>query len=143
MDFLHAKRPPRGGACSPAGGRREGRNLPYSPTLGGAFMSQNLGRLPKEDFSSRTFRIVRTPYFFIGAKKNGTDRMRVGIVVSKAVHKSAVRRNFLRRQAKDILAGAAFPGMDFLVVMSPVAKDLTKKNLRATLKKTIAASAKR
>ncbi len=80
-----------------------------------------------------------TPYFSLGMKRNKLERRRAGVVIGKAVNKSAVKRNFWRRQAKTVFAASAAPGNDFLMVaFSPINK-LTKEQFHAALEKAIAA----
>ncbi len=101
-------------------------------------MSQIPNRLPKEEFESRTFRIARTPYFSFRAKRNGLQKQRVGVIVGKAVHKSAVKRNFWRRQAKVVSADLIMPGNDFLIIFFPKINELTKQEFRQALTKAAA-----
>ena len=95
-------------------------------------------RLSKEEFQSRTFRTARTPFFSLKTKKNTVFQIRVGAIIGKAVHKSAVKRNFWRRQAKAALASFGVPGNDFLIIFFPKINELTKKEFRVALTRAIA-----
>jgi ribonuclease P protein component len=75
---------------------------------------------------------VRTPYFLLKVKNNFERAVRIGIVVGIAVHKSAVKRNFWKRQAKTALAAGGV-GRDFLLLISPKVNELTKKQFRERL----------
>jgi ribonuclease P protein component len=101
-------------------------------------MSPILSRLPKKEFESRAFKVVRTPYFSLRVKKNDLQRRRVGVIAGKAVHKSAVKRNFWRRQAKTALAELVTPGNDFLIIFFSKTNKLTKQEFRETLGEAVA-----
>lgn len=53
-------------------------------------------------------------------RENGTDSIRIGFTVSKKVHKSAVRRNRIKRRlraaAADVLPLFARPGVDYVFI---------------------------
>jgi ribonuclease P protein component len=101
-------------------------------------MSQIPNRLPKKEFESRMFKFARTPYFSLRAKRNNLQKRRVGVIVGKAVHKSAVKRNFWRRQAKMVSADLIMPGNDFLIIFFPKVNELTKQEFRRALTKAAA-----
>jgi ribonuclease P protein component len=86
--------------------------------------------------TSRTWeRSARTPYFLLRTRKSEARRKHIAVVVAKAVHKSAVKRNFLKRQAKAALHGVSENGADLLLTVSPSARTLTKKAFRAEVLK--------
>jgi len=61
-------------------------------------------------------------------------KSRIGVVVSMAVHKSAAKRNFWKRQAKAILRqNEDARGLDLLLIFSPKVNELTKKQFREKL----------
>ncbi len=95
-------------------------------------------RLPGSEFRAGAYRTARTPYFLLKVKENALGKNRVGIVVGKSVHATAVKRNLWKRQAKAGLLKAKSMGKDFLVVFSPRANELTKKQFQETLKKSVA-----
>jgi ribonuclease P protein component len=99
-------------------------------------MSPKISRLPQQEFLSRGFMAVRTPYFSLKIKKNAIKKARIGVVVGKAVHKSAVKRNFFKRQAKEVLGKSVAAGNDLLIIFSPAANKLTKKQLQEVLIKS-------
>jgi len=94
--------------------------------------------LPHQEFSSRRFRTVRTPYFSVKVKKNDGDKARIGVIVGKAAGKTAVLRNFLKRQARSAAGKAVMPGNDVLILFSPAVKNATKKDLREALRGALA-----
>jgi ribonuclease P protein component len=57
--------------------------------------------------------------------------------VGKAVHKSAVKRNFWRRQAKTVFTDLIPSGNDFLIIFSPKINELTKQEFRRALTKAV------
>jgi RNase P protein component len=58
--------------------------------------------------------------------------------VGKSVHKSAVKRNFWRRQARVVSADLIVPGNDFLMIFFPKINELTKREFREVFTKTAA-----
>ncbi|MDR3582018.1 MAG: ribonuclease P protein component [Candidatus Pacebacteria bacterium] len=101
-------------------------------------MPPRLSRLPKQEFLSRGFRVVKTPYFSLKQKKNDIQKNRFGAIIGKAVHKSAVERNFLRRQAREGISKTISSGNDILVIFAPAANKLTKRRLHEELAKAAA-----
>ena len=93
-------------------------------------MTTKIGRLPREEFHARDYRTVRAGLFLLKIKKNDIGKARVGVVVGVAVHKSAVKRNFFKRQVRSWLASAMKKGTDALVIVSPAAAKATKKQFR-------------
>lgn len=90
-------------------------------------------RLPSDQFRTKGYKTSATPFFLLKAKKNGRRDARIGVVVGVAVHRSAARRNFWKRQARETLSRMAPGGNDILIVVSPGAKRLTKKQFREEL----------
>ncbi len=80
---------------------------------------------------------MRTPYFSVKVKLNGGAAGRIGVVVGKSAGKTATKRNFLKRQARAGLRKTTVPGEDILVIVSPMAGGLTKKNLHTELVRAI------
>ena len=80
---------------------------------------------------------MRTPYFSVKVKPNNEGAGRIGVVAGKAAGKTAIKRNFLKRQARAELRKAVAPGKDLLVIVSPAAGGLTKKNLHIELMRAI------
>lgn len=103
-------------------------------------LSKNL-RLPDEEFHARAYRTLRTPHFLLKSKKNTIGNARIGVVVSMAVSKNAAKRNFWKRQTKAVLLkSAGKEPRDLLVVISPKANELTKKQFRKKLSEAVAES---
>ncbi len=75
---------------------------------------------------------------------NQSGKPRIGVVANAAVHKSAAKRNFWKRQAKTALAGlyGAGGGDDLLIILSPRVTTLTKKQFRSEVAKSAARFAK-
>ncbi len=96
-------------------------------------MSSKIKDLPHKEFSSKRFKTVRTPYFFIKIKKNESFFGRVGVVAGKSAGKTAVERNFLKRQARGVLSKNLTAGNDVLVVFLRGASDVAKKEIRQEL----------
>jgi len=101
-------------------------------------MSPSISRLPQREFLSRGFGVVKTPYFSLKTKKNALQKSRIGAVVGKTVHKSAVVRNFLKRQAAEVFKKTIRPGNDLLILFLPAVNKLTKRQLREELMKAAA-----
>jgi len=90
-------------------------------------------RLPRGEFSARGYASARTPHFSIKIKKNKPGVSRIGVIVGKAVAKSAVKRNFLKRQIKSTAKEFLKDGLDCILIAGPGAGKLTKKMLKAEL----------
>jgi ribonuclease P protein component len=101
-------------------------------------MIQKTSRLPKDEFRAKGYGTISTPYFLLKTKKNTGDIMRIGVVAGKAVHKTAVKRNFWKRQAKTGLSSIIKKGIDILMVLSANVNKATKKQFQEELKKAIA-----
>jgi ribonuclease P protein component len=86
-------------------------------------------KMPSKGAAGRE-KAVTTPYFLIkaGGKKKG-----IAVVVGLAVEKSAVKRNFWKRQTKAVLASAITSGRDVVAILSPKVKTLTKKQFKKIL----------
>lgn len=67
-------------------------------------------------------------------EKNKSETTRIGVVVSTAVHKTAVKRNFWKRQARTALSELAknfSEPQDLLLVLFPSVTKLAGKDFRA------------
>lgn len=95
-------------------------------------------RLPADQFRARGYQTIPSPFFLLKIKKNPDGRMRIGIVVGKTVHATAVKRNFWKRQAIGALASRAAAGNDILMVISPNVDRLTKKQFKEEVIKAMA-----
>lgn len=80
---------------------------------------------------------MRTPYFSIKVKLNGGVGNRIGVVAGKAAAGAATKRNFLKRQARAELQKIISSGRDFLLIISPSVKGLTKKDIHIELVRAI------
>ena len=81
---------------------------------------------------------MATPFFSLKIRANHSEKNRIGVVASVAVNKSAVKRNFWRRQTKATLMGAPAAGLDILVILSPRVEALSKKQFKKTLLDSVA-----
>jgi ribonuclease P protein component len=100
-------------------------------------MTSRIYRLPGEEFRAKGYRTISTPFFLLKVKKNSLTRFRVGVVVGKSVNKSAAKRNFWKRQVKEGFSANPLPGHDMLMMLSPNAGGLTKKQFQEALAKAI------
>lgn len=89
-----------------------------------------VSRLPYREFHSRGFRTITTPFFVLKIKKGDIKANRIGVIISVAVLKSAVRRNFWKRQAKVNFKSLPAAGNDLLVIFSKNIKNCTAKEFK-------------
>lgn len=61
--------------------------------------------------------------------------MRAAVVVGNAVSKSAARRNTWKREAREVLISLKKRPHDRIVIVSPSADKLTRREFRAELRK--------
>jgi len=94
-------------------------------------------RLPSDQFRARGYKTTPTPFFLLKTKKNSGVRARIGVVVGKSVHATAVKRNFWKRQTLAVLAPQAVGGNDILMIVSPNVNRLTKKQFKDELLKAL------
>ena len=100
-------------------------------------------RLPPSEFNARGYRTVRTPAAALKIKRNTFSENRIGVVVGAAAVKKAVRRNVLKRQAKNFFLRKEMQrNMDILVIFSSRAASLTKAQLCRELGDAYAAAGK-
>ena len=90
-------------------------------------------RLPSDQFRARGYKTISTPFFLLKTKKNFVERGRIGVVVGVSVHKTAVKRNFLKRQVLAQLKPRVPAGNDILIVVLPGANRATKKKFKEEL----------
>ena len=95
-----------------------------------------IGRLPRAEFGSREYRTVRTPWFLLKTKKNDGKGARIGVVAGKSVEKTAVKRNFWKRQSRAVLQSVLHGDQDALVIVYPGVRAATRKQFRDALMKT-------
>jgi ribonuclease P protein component len=101
-------------------------------------MIPKTSRLPKDQFRARGYKTTATPFFLLKTKNNNAGRARIGVVVGKSVHKTAVKRNFWKRQAHAGLSSLIHDERDILIMLSPNVARLTKKGFQDELAKAIA-----
>jgi len=95
-------------------------------------------RLPSDQFRARGYKTISTPFFLLKIKKNSYKAARIGVVVGVSVNKTAVKRNFWKRQARAEIALRATGGNDILMMVSPNVRCLTKKQFRKEVAKALA-----
>ena len=98
-------------------------------------MAINIARLPTDQFRAKGYKTTPTPFFLLKTKGNSGNSARIGVVVGTSVHKTAVKRNFWKRQAIGGLAAQAAAGNDILMIVLPGANRLTKKQFQEELAK--------
>jgi len=103
-------------------------------------MASKIARLPSDQFRARGYKTTPTPFFLLKKKKNQGESVRIGVVVGVSVHKTAVKRNFWKRQALRGLVPQADAGSDILIVVLPAVNRLTKKQFQEELGKAFARS---
>jgi ribonuclease P protein component len=101
-------------------------------------MATKIARLPSDQFRVRGYKTTPTPFFLLKTKKNNGASTRIGVVVGTSVHKTAVKRNFWKRQALHGLAPQADAGSDILMIVLPGVNRLTKKQFQEELTKALA-----
>jgi ribonuclease P protein component len=94
-------------------------------------------RLPRLEFQARGYDAVRTPLFSLKVKKNDDKGTRIGVVVGKSVEKTAVKRNFWKRQARAILQSVCKGNYDVMLVVQPGVRASTRKQFREALEKSL------
>jgi ribonuclease P protein component len=93
--------------------------------------------LPSDQFRAKGYKAISTPFFLLKIKKNFGENARIGIVIGKSVHKTAVKRNFWKRQVLAGLSPRAESGSDILIIVLPSINRLTKKQFKEELSKTL------
>ena len=96
-------------------------------------MPLKTARLPSDQFRAKGYRTIPTPVFLLKTKKNAVGSARIGVVVGVSVHKTAVKRNFYKRQALAAVAPRATAGNDILIIVLPAANRFTKKQFQEEL----------
>jgi ribonuclease P protein component len=94
-------------------------------------------RLPYAEFQARGYTTQKTPFFSLKIKTNGARGPRIGVIVGKNVHKAAAKRNFFKRQARDVLAPLVQGNRDVMLIVQPRVNELSKRALGEALKKAI------
>jgi len=100
-------------------------------------MAISIVRLPSDQFRVRGYKTISTPFFLLKIKKNPYNVTRVGVVVGVSVNKTAVKRNFWKRQARAEIALRATSGSDILMMVSPNVRRLTKKQFREEISRCL------
>ncbi len=99
-------------------------------------------RLQIQDwFKERKKTVSRQSNFFaVKIRENGLSFSRFGAVIGKKVHKSAVRRNKIKRAIFNFIRLNKYheaPGKDILIIVSPAASQLIRKGIKEELKKVL------
>ncbi|HEY5221273.1 MAG TPA: ribonuclease P protein component [Candidatus Paceibacterota bacterium] len=101
-------------------------------------MAIKIARLPSDQFRAKDYKTTPTAFFLLKTKRNSGDGARIGVVVGVSVHKTAVKRNFWKRQALGGITPRAAAGNDILMIVLPGANRLTKKQFQEELAKAFA-----
>lgn len=84
-------------------------------------------------FAEARFRIRRHPFMLL-ARPRPTEPSRLGLVVGRKHARRAVRRNLIRRLARESFRLTHFPHpVDVVLLARPGAADVDRDELRATL----------
>jgi len=94
-------------------------------------------RLPRQIFSERPAGRVNTDYFLIKVFKNNLTHNRFGVVISAKVDKRSSKRNFWRRAILNYARRQTGFGKDFLVVVSPRIRELSKSEVEQEVEKIL------
>ncbi len=95
-------------------------------------------RLAPDEFYTRGYKALKTPYFLLKARPYAGSRNRIGVVIGKSAVKTAVGRNFWKRQSKSILSAlGSGKSHDFLISFSPQIKKITKSEFKKQLLKSV------
>jgi ribonuclease P protein component len=94
-------------------------------------------RLPREEFKAGGYKTIQTPFFSLKTKRNELGHIRIGVIIGKAVHKEAAKRNFWKRQARSTLLELAKGNNDLLMIFLPGKKSVTKKQFKEELSRAL------
>lgn len=89
----------------------------------------------KKIFASR-----KSDFFIVKIARNNLLFSRFGAIIGKKVHKSAVKRNKIKRAIFNFIRLNKYheaPGRDVLIIVSPMAGRLTGKEIKEELKKVL------
>jgi len=98
-------------------------------------MAAKTARLSSDQFRAKGYKTIPTPFFLLKTKKNTVGNARIGVVVGMSVHKTAVKRNFWKRQVLAGLRNQTTTGNDILIIVSRGVNRLTKKQFQEELSK--------
>jgi len=93
--------------------------------------------LPPDQFRSRGYKTVATPFFLLKSRKNLEHKTRIGIIVGKSAQKTAAKRNFWKRQVLAGLGAREVGENDILMIALPAIDRLTKKEFKKELLKAL------
>ena len=93
-------------------------------------------RLPYAEFQTRGYTTQRTPFFTLKARANEGYGPRIGVIAGKSVHKTATKRNFWKRTARDVVTPLVRGDRDVIIVLQARANELSKRAFQEALIKT-------
>lgn len=70
-------------------------------------------------------------------KPNDEKGARIGVIVGKSVHKTAVKRNFWKRQARSVLQASVRSDHDAILILHPQVSAVAKKIFREELERAV------
>jgi len=82
----------------------------------------------------------KSDFFIVKIARNNLSFSRFGAIISKKVHKSAVKRNKIKRAIFNFIRLNKYhesPGKDVLIIVSPAASRLMSKGIKEELKKIL------
>lgn len=93
-------------------------------------------KLPIQNFVGQSGKIVRSPYFTLKIFSTQNSFSRFGLVISKKVDASAVKRNKLKRLVFDFIQkiGEKLPVNDYLIIVSPSVSKLSNKQIEREIR---------
>lgn len=99
-------------------------------------------RLPIQNWLKKRKKIItrKSDFFIIRASDNNLAFSRFGVVISKKVSKSAVRRNKIKRAIFDFVRLAKLheaANKDVLIIVSPKTAELKKEEIEKELTKLL------
>jgi len=86
-------------------------------------------RLPIQSVIGKNARVIKTPFFLFKIFPSRFSYSRFGIIISKKVAPRATQRNKLKRIIFSACNPKENPGKDFLMIVSPKIKNLTKEEI--------------
>lgn len=70
-------------------------------------------------------------------KANHEGGLRTGVVAGKNVHKTAVRRNFWKRQARAVLTAAIRGNRDAIIILGSRVNELARRQFRSAVEQAV------
>ena len=94
-------------------------------------------RLPIQEFIGKNGRTVKTPFFLLKIFLSRFSYSRFGIIISKKVLLKSTARNKLKRLFFNACNPKENPNKDFLIIVNPKIKELSKDIIIKEIKKIL------